>query len=124
MRQFLSRWSQKALLLYPGFTRALNELSIIYINKQAYEQALPLLEKIVELEPDSISAHYNLACLYAKYGKIEKSLRWLRKCVELGFNDWQLLEKDDDLKNIRDSLYYKELINSGIPAPAGDGNDL
>ncbi|MCX5819996.1 MAG: hypothetical protein NT047_08825 [Deltaproteobacteria bacterium] len=47
--------------------------------------------------------------------KKDEAIGSLKVAVDTGFKDWTLLEKDNDLKNIRDTAYYAELTqNSAI----------
>jgi hypothetical protein len=51
-----------------------------------------------------------MACIYAKQNRIEESIEWLKKAIERGYDNWDLIKTDKDLENIRGSSYYKELI--------------
>jgi len=55
-------------------------------------------------------AHYNLACGYAVENKREEAMYWLRKSIEHGNRNWDLIKTDTDLESIRGSSSYKELI--------------
>jgi tetratricopeptide (TPR) repeat protein len=100
----------KSLFIQPNGTSAMNNLGQVYIIQQKYDEAFLLFKKIIELQPESIMAHYNMACIYAKQNKVEKSIEWLKKAVEAGFRDWDLIKSDNDLENIRETDYYRELI--------------
>ncbi len=41
----------------------------------------------------------------------EESIEWLKKSIYNGFNNWKILETDEDLKNIRATGYFIEIIN-------------
>ena len=69
-----------------------------------------MLKKVIEIQPGSAGAYYNMACIYARQGRVEESVRWLKAAVEKGFSDWGLLKKDRDLENIRGTAYYGELM--------------
>jgi len=40
------------------------------------------------------------------------SIEWLKKAINRGYNNWEMIKTDEDLKNIRDSSYYRELIEN------------
>lgn len=101
---------QKALSLSPDFLPAINSLAVVYSDQGEYERALSLYEKVIALNPGSYVPYYNIACIYAKQNKIEESIGWLKKAVQRGFEDWEILKTDKDLENIRESFYFKELI--------------
>ena len=64
----------------------------------------------IRLKPDrSIDAYYNLACIYAVNNETQKSVEWLKKAIDKGFNKWDLMKSDKDLDNIRQTLYFKGL---------------
>ena len=65
---------------------------------------------IIRLRPESPGTYYNIACIYAKQNKIEESIDWLKKGIEKGYKNWDLIKTDRDLENIRGSSYYRELI--------------
>jgi tetratricopeptide (TPR) repeat protein len=117
---------QKVSEITPDFAEALNNLAVAYMAQGEYAGALSLFRKIMELQPDSVMARYNIACVYARQGKIEESVDWLKKAVEKGFKDWDVLKTDRDLKNIRGSSYYKKLVTiqgSGV-GDQGSGSGL
>jgi tetratricopeptide (TPR) repeat protein len=101
---------QRALSIRPGFTDAMNNLALVYVSKGEHDKALPLYMKLIELEPESYVVYYNLACMYARQNKAGQSIDWLREAVKRGFTDWDHLKDDDDLKNIRGTVYFKELV--------------
>jgi len=80
--------------------------------KREYDGAFSLLEGILELQPDNSSVYYNIACLYAKQNLKDKSVIWLRRAIKKGFDNLDIIKSDEDLKNIRDTEYYRELIGS------------
>ena len=42
--------------------------------------------------------------------EVEKSIEFLKKALDKGYNDWELLKNDGDLENVRGTSFYKELI--------------
>jgi tetratricopeptide (TPR) repeat protein len=103
---------RKALAFQPGFTDAMNKLALVHVTKGEYNSALPLYMRMIELQPDSFIAYYNMACMYAKQNMVDKSVGWLKQAVSRGFKDWDFLKKDKDLVNIRSSSYFRELTGS------------
>ena len=101
---------QKALSFEPEFIEAMYHLAKLFIIKMEYEKALSLYQKMIGILPNHEAVYYNIACIYAMQSKPEKSISWLKKAVENGFDDWNHIKTDVDLKNIRGSFYYKEFI--------------
>jgi len=54
---------------------------------------------------------YNLACAYAVNQNKEKAIRNLKLAIEKGFRNRALIEKDEDLNNIRQEPAYRDIIN-------------
>jgi len=40
----------------------------------------------------------------------EESVYWLKKATDKGFDDWDLINRDKDLENIRSSKEFKSII--------------
>jgi len=101
----------KALTIDPECIQALYNLAMVYtVATKEYDNARALLQKIIRLRPDTMQAYYGIASLYARQHKIEESIAWLRKAVERGFNNWELLKTDKGWESIRGSSYYQELV--------------
>jgi ketosteroid isomerase-like protein/tetratricopeptide (TPR) repeat protein len=81
-----------------------------------YEQAIKAFEKAANLGFRPEVATYNIACAHALLGHNEEALTWLRKALEIGFNQDELLRTDTDLDSLRDIAGFKNLL--GAP-PAG-----
>jgi tetratricopeptide (TPR) repeat protein len=90
--------------------QVLNSLAIVYSIKGKYDEALSHLKKSVKFQPDSTEAYYYMASIYARQKKVERSTEWLRQAVLKGYNNWDHLKRDSNLKNIRNSSYFKALI--------------
>ena len=84
--------------------------ALLVLGKQ--DEAIKHCLEAIRIDPEkSINAFYNLACIYAKKGNVKESVRWLKTSIEKGFNDWDALKTDEDLKNIRTTGYFIEIIN-------------
>ncbi len=100
----------KSLSTQPGFKESdVRNLEKVNKVKKEYEKKFPVFKKIIEFKPGIADAYYHVACIYAIQNKNEKSIKWLKKAVEKGFNNWELLRVDKDLENISKSkfLYFQ-----------------
>jgi tetratricopeptide (TPR) repeat protein len=104
---------EKAISIKPGFSQAYQQIAIVYSLKGDNNRAGSYLRKSIDIDPNNPDSYYNLACLYAKMNNVEESSRWLKIAVEKGFHNIELLKTDRDLTNIRNTAYYKELIQRG-----------
>jgi tetratricopeptide (TPR) repeat protein len=58
---------------HPDHAPSYVKLGSILASQHQYDQALPLLERAVALDPKSVQAHYQLGLLLRRLGKIEES---------------------------------------------------
>jgi len=75
-----------------------------------YAQCEPLLEKILQIDPENSTAWYNLACVHSRQRQIDETLRCLNKAVEFGYTEFRHMERDEDLDPIRKTDAYKKLL--------------
>ena len=104
---------EKVISIMPSFSQAYQQIAIVYSLKGDNNRSGSYLRKSVDIDPNNPDSYYNLACLYAKMNNVEESTRWLKIAVEKGFHNIDLLKTDRDLTNIRNTSYYKELIQRG-----------
>jgi tetratricopeptide (TPR) repeat protein len=107
---------EKIRLGQPDNPDALQKLAVLYTYRGEHVKAIGILLRLVKIQPGNPNGYYNVACIYAKTGKIEESVEWLKKSLDKGFKNWKLLKTDKDLENIRNTPFYKELMqkNTGI----------
>ena len=84
----------------------------IFYRKGDYDSAIRNYTRAMEIEPDDGGAYYNMACVYSMLKNTDRACEYLRKAVSHGFNDWDLLKKDDDLNNIRNQQCFREIIKN------------
>lgn len=103
---------EHVLSLQPDSIQAMERLVIIHSQRGDLPRALYYLQEMLKRDPENPDIHYNLACVYARQGDMNGSLKWLAGAVEKGFSDRGLLESDQDLENIRSTARYRELVNT------------
>ena len=101
---------QKAVLIRPELSQALYRLAQVYVVCQEYANALDIFQRMIQLQPDNPKIYYNVACIYSKQKMVNESINWLKKSIDKGFNDWELIKKDPDLDSIRNNPYVINLI--------------
>lgn len=72
-------------------------------------KAIEILNKV--MEKDSLENYYSAACLYSIIGDKEKALFYLRKALESGYRHFYHIKRDRDLKNIRSTAEFKEVMD-------------
>ncbi len=95
----------------PDHVGTLEALGHLYTELGEHEKGMSIDKRIIELKPESAVAHYNLACSYSLLEIIGKALEALRTAAKLGYEDWEHLERDDDLANLRADGRYAEFMN-------------
>jgi tetratricopeptide (TPR) repeat protein len=103
---------RKAISLQSDHGEALNNLAAALVQKKEYEEALIICKKLVNQHPDRPETYYNVASVYALQRQIEKSVEWLRKAIERGYSNWEMIKTDQDLENIRHTKGYQALIRN------------
>jgi Flp pilus assembly protein TadD len=59
---------KKVLLVYPRFRQARQELGYSYYQQKQYTLAREQYEALQDIDPDDLSAHYNLMIIYGRLG--------------------------------------------------------
>ncbi|MBI4436912.1 MAG: hypothetical protein HY590_05855 [Candidatus Omnitrophica bacterium] len=95
----------------PTFVEAMIVLGELYSRKGLHEKGLGIDLRLVQLRPEDPICHYNLACSYSLLKRNTEALAALEKSIVLGYDDFQFLQKDDDLYALRQDARYQELLN-------------
>ena len=90
----------------------LESLGNAYTRCGRIEDGLAVDRRLVAIIPKSPIAHYNLACSLSLLGKIDEAIESLEHAVRLGYNDFDYLEHDPDLANVRRDGRYRSLIRA------------
>lgn len=94
----------------PDFVDALRVHGNNLTLKGCYADGLKIDRRIVALRPHDALAHYNLACSYSLFKKVDLALRMLRKAIELGYHDFRYLREDRDLDALRKDPRFRKLL--------------
>ena len=94
----------------PDFAEAFIALGELYTTAGMYSQGLAVDEKLVQLRPDDPIVLYNLACSYSLLKEIDKAYRSFKKAINCGYCDFEHLEKDNDLINLREDRRFQKFL--------------
>jgi tetratricopeptide (TPR) repeat protein len=94
----------------PRFVQALIALGEAYTKKGFFKKGLLIDTRLAKLRPHDATVRYNLACSYSLLGEIEKALQQLRLSIRLGYADFEHMDKDPDLENLRQDPRYKQFV--------------
>ncbi len=125
-------WYSRAIKLQPNDARSAS----IYMNlgtaqfaRKQYEKATLSYQTAMKLDPDVFERHssmgvmleersveerakyhFYLAKLYAKGGRNDLAIQYLRKSLEEGYKEKKKLEEEPDFAGLRESPEFKELL--------------
>ena len=75
------------------------------------KEALSVGERAVSIAPFSAVANYNLACLQARSGQADDCLKTLKRAIDLGFREAQVIAQDPDFISLKDNLEFASLVS-------------
>ena len=82
------------------------------IKNRLGQEAFGLEYFILACDEKNAESCYSLASFYAKKQQIEKGMHFLERALIFGFQNWEELEDDDDLSNLRGLPKFDELVNA------------
>jgi tetratricopeptide (TPR) repeat protein len=125
---------RRALKLAPETARVAatyNNLATALFARKQYKEAQDALETALRLDPNVFEAngtygimleersvperakfHYYMAKTYAKDGRNDLAIQYLKKSFEEGFKEKKQLEKDPEFAALRETQEYKALLAS------------
>lgn len=98
-----------------NYIDALIPLAEAYTKKGLYAKGLLIDKRLARLRKRDPVVHYNLACSFALVGKKDDAFSMLKHAIQLGYNEFEHLKKDPDLKNLRDDPRFQSLIAKTCP---------
>ena len=101
---------EQRLALNPDDSRAIYLGAGVLVRMGDQQNAIQWIKRLAATERDEPHLLYGIACLYSMTGKIEESIYYLNKAVEIGFAHRRYLEKDADFDPIRSHPEYQALI--------------
>ena len=109
---------ETALTIEQGNAMALNNLETAKKNQaaiKAREAKILQAEREAQTKPNDPQASYNLARVYAFYGKKELAYEWLTKALKQGYKDIGYLRSDQALNSIREERDFQLLLRPYTP---------
>ena len=103
---------QKALTLEKGNIEAGHRLAKLYLAFGNPEKAAMIYKSLLSARPEYCAEIcYNLSSIYSIQNKQKTAVAWLKKSIDSGFTDIELLKNDNNMKNIKKTKYYNEFVN-------------
>ncbi|RME67764.1 MAG: hypothetical protein D6781_12525 [Verrucomicrobia bacterium] len=108
--QFEIEFFEGILRHNPKDTDVVEILGGLYTKEGRIDDGLKMDRKLVRLQPDNATAHYNLACSLALKKRRTDALRSLERAIELGYDDVEWMQQDPDLEILRNHPTFQELV--------------
>ena len=109
---------EAALKSEPGNPMALKNMETAKQNKatvQEREAQIQQAEKEAHAKPADPRALYNLARLYAFYGRKSQAQEWLMKALKQGYKDFDYLKVDPAFNDMREDRNFEGLFRHSNP---------
>lgn len=102
--------ARRAISVNPGDSRALQygALGLWHLGEVA--ESKEWIDRAAEVDPNEISALYNIACLTSLTGNADRALDLLDRAIDLGWSRPEWLRNDPDLASVRAHPGYKSLL--------------
>ncbi len=130
------KYYQHAIRLSPNSASFHMNLGSSYYRIKKFKEAVDEYYAALVLDPDILAEHssqgtvletrvadadyfFYLAKSFAKLGRIEEAVHYLRRAFEDGFKDRKRLDEDPDFQKISQSPAYVELMKN-LPYPIND----
>jgi tetratricopeptide (TPR) repeat protein len=120
---------KKALRVTPASASILSNLGMAYFARKNYDIASATFQKAYEIDPqvfehrgtsgvlleersveERAKFHYYLARTYAKAGKTELALLYIRKALEEGFKEREKFMKEAEFETLREDPEFKKIM--------------
>ena len=108
--EFEIKFFEAILRRIPRDASVMEILGGLYTKEGRIDEGLKMDRRLVRLQPDNATAHYNLACSLALIGESEEAIDELRAAFERGYADLGHLEIDTDLDSVRDLPAFLSLL--------------
>ncbi len=94
----------------PAHPAVVESLGCLYTEMGKYTEGLQADQQMVEMEPQSPNAWYNLACSLSLTDQVDAAFTALEKAVSLGYNDAEWMQEDEDFLPIRTDPRFVRLL--------------
>ena len=99
----------------PDYLEVVGLLGGLYTRVGRITDGLKMDRKLVRLDPENPTAHYNLACSLALCRKRPDALRSLRRALALGYDDLDWMQQDPDLEILKNDPEFQKLLRQLKP---------
>lgn len=94
----------------PSYSEVVEILGGLYTKAGRVADGLKMDRKLVRLQPDNATAHYNLACSLALSKRPSEAITTLAQAIALGYDDAEWMAEDPDLTPLRGRSDFQTLL--------------
>ena len=113
--EFEIRFFESVLRRDADFVDVVEILGGLYTKHGRIADGLKMDRKLVKLQPANPTAHYNLACSLALSRRKDAALRSLKQAVQLGYSDFDWMQQDPDLEELKNHPEFVALLEQLKP---------
>ena len=113
--EFEMEFYESVLKRDPSYADVVEILGGLYTKHGRIADGLKMDRRLVRLQQDNATAHYNLACSLALSKRKGDALRTLRRAVKLGYKDFDWMQQDPDLDGLKKQPEFMELLDQLKP---------
>ena len=113
--EFEIRFFETVLRRDPHYTDVIELLAGLYTKSGRITDGLKMDRRLVKLQPENATAHYNLACSLALAKRNRDALRALHQAIALGYSDFDWMEQDPDLDALKNRPEFLALLEKLKP---------
>lgn len=113
--EFEIRFFESVLQRNPSYPNVVEILGGLYTRQGRVADGLKMDRKLVKLQPDNPTAHYNLACSLALSKRKSDAMTQLKRAVQLGYRDFDWMQQDPDLEALKNHPEFQELLKQLKP---------
>jgi tetratricopeptide (TPR) repeat protein len=99
----------------PAYVDVIEILGGLYTKTGRIADGLRMDRKLVRLQPNNATAHYNLACSLALSSRKADALKALRRAIDLGYKDYDWMAQDPDLEVLKGAPQFESLLRKLQP---------
>ncbi len=111
---------KNALLLDPEQTDFYNGIGVAFYHMENYGAAINAFQAAISVDPEDALAHYNVACLLAKFGKSREALASLSTAISLDPTLRLSALSDADFASLKESKDFMALTAKHTEPGLGD----
>lgn len=108
--QFDIAFYESVLRRDSSYVDVIELLGGLYTKTGRIADGLKMDRKLVRLQPDNATAHYNLACSLALSKRLADAMKSLRRAIELGYDDHEWMANDPDLEPLRTNQEFQDML--------------